>query len=914
MPFGIRAGLRRLLAIPRRSRKAIHDDMDEELRFFLESRVEQLVARGVPRSAAEEEALRRLGSALDETRNRLHHSAERRERHMRLRDWLDSVRQDLRYALRGLVAAKGFSIGVILTLGLGIGANAAMFGVVDRLLFRPPAFLKDPENVHKVYLTRNFDGKARSLNNMQYRRYAEMRQWMKSFDRTAGFFYTDYIVGQGQEARSLRVAGVSASFFSFFDAPPVLGRYFTPAEDTIPRGALVAVLGHGFWQSQFGGAPDVLGRQIRIGPFSYEIIGVAPAGFTGVTLEPAVAFIPVTVMGAEFGGGFSGRNATMYFDSYSMTWMEMLVHRRPGVSVQAANTDLTAAYQRSYAAQREMNPRTVPPEIARPRAMAASFLHDRGPNQRNESKVATWLIGVTAIVLLVACANVANLLLARAFGRRREIAIRLALGVNRARLLTQLLTESLLLAVLGGVLGLAIAQWGGSVLRSLFLPKTEWGTTIADVRTVAFTAMATLLAGLLAGIVPALQTGRAGLTDSLKAGAREGTYHRSRTRSALMVAQAALSVILLVGAGLFVRSLQNVRGVRLGFDPEKLVYLSLDLRTVQLPREQLAQLKQQVLERAQALPSVESAARGVTIPFWQSIDLSIFVPGIDSADKIGFFQLQAVSPEYFRTMGTRVMRGRGLEATDVKGAPLAMVVSEGMAKGLWPGQDPLGKCVRVNADTMPCHTVVGVAENIVRESLRDDPGLQYYISLDQWRPSDGGFFVRTRGDAAQQQVESIRRELQRLMPGDAFVQARPMMEIIAPELKSWRLGATLFVAFGGLALVLASIGLYSVIAYHVAQRMHELGVRVALGAQARDVRRLVLGQGVRLAIAGVAIGAAIALWAGRFIQPLLFDEPAKDPLVFALVAAALLGTAIAASLLPARRATRADPLMALRSE
>jgi ABC-type antimicrobial peptide transport system permease subunit len=264
-------------------------------------------------------------------------------------------------------------------------------------------------------------------------------------------------------------------------------------------------------------------------------------------------------------------------------------------------------------------------------------------------------------------------------------------------------------------------------------------------------------------------------------------------------------------------------------------------------------------------------------------------------------------------MGTRLTRGRGIEATDVSGAPLVLVVSEGMAKGLWPGQDPIGKCVRINADTMPCHTVVGVAENIVRESLRDDPGLQYYLSSEQWNPHQGGLFVRTRGDASRQ-AESVRRELQRLMPGDAFVQARPMMEVLDPIVRSWRLGATLFVAFGGLALVLASIGLYSVIAYHVAQRMHELGVRVALGAQARDVRRLVLGQGVRLAIAGVAIGAAVALWAGRFIEPLLFGESPRDPVVFAIVAAVLLGTALAASLLPARRATRADPLMALRNE
>jgi predicted permease len=909
MPFGIRAGLRRLLAMPRRSRAAIRADMDEELRFFLESRIEQLVARGVPRTVAETEAVRRLGASLDQARHRLHDSAHRRERQMRFREWLDTVAHDLRFAVRGLAGSRGFAAGVILTLGLGIGANAAMFGVVDRLLFRPPAFLADPAHVHRVYLRRTFDGTDRTTANMQYRRYLDLQQSTTSFDQTAAFFYNEGIVGERQEARRARVAGVSASFFPFFDAPPALGRYFTAAEDATPRGASVTVLGHGFWQSRFGGSADVLGQQLRIDGGSYEIIGVAPPGFTGADIVPAAAFIPITAMGAEFGG----QSPTMYFDSYNMSWMEMLVHRRPDVTVAAAAADLTVAFQRSYAAQREMNPRIAPAETARPRALVASILPDRGPNQRSASKVATWVIGVTAIVLLVACANVANLLLARAFGRRREVAIRLALGVSRGRLVAQLLTENLLLAAFGGALGLAIAQWGGALLRSLFLPATDWGVMATDARTVAFTTVVTVAAGLLAGLVPALHAGRLDLTESLKAGVREGTFHRSRTRSILMVAQAALSVILLVGAGLFVRSLLNVQGVRLGFDPERITHISFDMRSVDLPRAQLAALKRQALERARQLPGVEYATRGVSVPFWQSIDLSIYVDGIDSTTRIGFFQLQAASPDYFRTMGTRLTRGRGIESTDVAGSPLVMVVSEGMANGLWPGQDPIGKCVRINADTMPCHTVVGVAENIVRESLRDDPGLQYYLSSEQWNPHQGGLFVRTRGDASRQ-AESVRRELQRLMPGDAFVQARPMTEILHPVVQSWRLGATLFVAFGGLALVLASIGLYSVIAYHVAQRMHELGVRVALGAQARDVRRLVLGQGVRLAIAGVAIGAAVALWAGRFIEPLLFGASPRDPVVFTLVAAVLLGTALAASLLPARRATRADPLMALRNE
>jgi ABC-type antimicrobial peptide transport system permease subunit len=295
------------------------------------------------------------------------------------------------------------------------------------------------------------------------------------------------------------------------------------------------------------------------------------------------------------------------------------------------------------------------------------------------------------------------------------------------------------------------------------------------------------------------------------------------------------------------------------------------------------------------------------------MNLTLYVPGIDSTSRLGDFALQAVSPEYFRTTGTRLLRGRGIEAADVRGAPLVMVVSDAMAKTLWPNDEALGKCVRLNADTVPCHTVVGVSETIRRESLSKDPGLQYYIAVEQRRPEQGGLFVRTRGDAERMR-ETVRRELQQLMPGDAFITVRPMLEILDPVLRSWRLGATLFVAFGALALALATIGLYSVIAYHVAQRTHELGLRVALGAQSRDVRRLVVGQGLRLAVAGVVLGAGVALWAGRFIQPLLFGESARDPVVFVVVALVLLATATLASLLPAVRATRIDPLMALRGE
>jgi predicted permease len=459
-----------------------------------------------------------------------------------------------------------------------------------------------------------------------------------------------------------------------------------------------------------------------------------------------------------------------------------------------------------------------------------------------------------------------------------------------------------------------IAQVGGTILSRLFLPDGQTFSLIGDVRALFVAIGAAVFAAVLTGVVPAILATKADLAGALKAGAREGTYHRSRTRTALLVAQGALSVSLLVGAGLFVRSLNRVRDMRLGYDANRLILVRHDLRGQALSDSESVALQRRLLHVAQDLPGVEHAAVVSSVPFWSHSGTGLYIEGIDSVQRLGRFMYQQGTPDYFATMGTRILRGRPFGPEDRAGAPRVAVVSAGMANALWPGREALGQCMRVGADTMPCTTVIGIAEDAFQQSLTETQRFRYYMPLDQFRPLSGSFImVRTHGDPAVR-VETVRQALQRVMPGQGYVTAWPFSRIVGDQRRSWEIGATLFVAFGGLALVVAAIGLYAVIGYNVAQRMHELGVRIALGARSSDVVRLVVGEGMGFAVAGAALGGALAFLAARWIQPLLFEQSARDPVVFGAVAIVLVMVAVMACAVPALRATRADPNRTLRSE
>lgn len=896
MFWRLRVWLRALLR-----RDAVEREMHDEWRDHIDRATARLVARGMSPTAARAEAVREFGNLGRVTED------ARDARGVR---WIEELAQDVRYAVRGIRLKPAFACGVVVTLGLGIGANATMFGIVDRLLFRPPAYLIGADRSHHLYLARTVGGSEMLGQASQYQRFLDLSQPTAStMDVVAAYAPRRLAVGPNDDAREILMGYASASFWKLFDARPAIGRFFTADEDRTSGGARVAVLSYSYWQSAYGGSSDVVGKTIVTWPNQYTIIGVAPRGFGGVELETPAAFVPMAVGALDDLGPAWLEERT----GYAWTWVELYGRRKAGVTRETAERDLSALFRDSWQQQRAQLPTTAPLEIAKPRIVLGSMLAQRGPSPSAESRVAAWLLGVTVIVMLIACANVGNLLLARALNRSREIAVRLALGISRSRLIRYLLIESVALAALGGIAGLIIAQWGGQFFRALLLPTAEFQGVFGDTRVLWFAGLSALVCGIVAGLAPVVQTNRSDVVTVLKPGGRGGGRAGSRLREGLMLAQAVLSVVLLVGAGLFLRSMDRLADVRLGYDADRLLAVQLRMRSAGLDSAGQVALRRALMARAHLNPAVEGATLAYSIPFAGTRSARIYVDGVDSIARVGDILEQAGSPGYFATTGTRILRGRDLRADDRAGAPLVALVSDALARVLWPGQDPMGRCIRRRSPTAPCRTVIGVVENIKQDGLRDDPGLAYYVPTLQTGEFEGQMLVRVNG-LASTHAEAVRRDLQQEMPPSAYVVVRPMSRILTNVTRSWRLGATMFTAFGVLALTLAAVGLYSVIAYAVAQRTHEVGVRIALGAQVSDVVRLVIHDGLKVVLVGIVIGIGLAVAGSFLLAPLLFHVSPVDPLVLVSVAVTLIAVGIVASAIPAFRASRLDPARALRAE
>ncbi|HEX6537351.1 MAG TPA: ABC transporter permease [Gemmatimonadaceae bacterium] len=904
---GIRAGVRRLFRLPLRTPAIARADADAELDAFLAERIEHLVRRGMTPAEARDEALRRLGGSLTEVRDALRRSAERREGRMRLRDRIDDVRQDLRYAVRGLTRQRGFTAAAVLCAAIGIGANTTMFGVIDALLLRPPAGVRDAGGLLWVSAERKTELGFTGRPGVSYLDYLDFGR-SPVLAGAAAYFARARSFGHGTDAREVNTLTITHTFMPLLGVRPALGRFFSADEDA-PGGSPVVILGYAFWRDRFSGAASVIGKSVRIGTKLYTVVGVAPRDFNGVERARVDLYLPMT---AGVSDDMPGR-ADELFTNRGMSWLTVLARLRPGARRERLAAELDAIYHRTdHGGFGRAKTHIV---VASPTAIAAM----RNPQQVQNATVSLWLAGVAGIVLLIACANVASLLLTRAVRRRREIAVRLALGIGRGRLVRLLMTESLVLAGLGGVAGLLVARWGGGTLRSWLLADVAVGTSVLDPRVLAVTLIATVFTGAVCGLVPALQATRPDLTTALKAGARGGSDGRGRVLGGLLVGQVALTLVLLVGAGLFVRSLQNLRSLDLGFDVQPVLVARARLRTIGYTPAQGERFFRRLLERARTLPGVERAALATAGPFGNGQLEPVFVPGREPERGLPP-AVSYVTSEFFATVGMALRSGRVFTDADRAGTERVAVVNEEMARLYWPAGDALGKCIEVGSDTMPCTTVVGIVEtaragNIVRQPVQDErPMPGYYLPLDQSnaaRTLGPMLYVRTSGDAVRL-VPLIRHTMEAMAPDLPVPDVTAFSTALAPQFRPWRLGVVMCGIFGAVALALAMIGLYGVLAFGVSQRTHEIGVRIALGARRDDVRRLVVGQGLRLGALGVAIGIGAALAAGQLLAALLFGVSPRDPVVLAMASGAVLIVVVLASYLPARRATRIDPMEALR--
>jgi predicted permease len=840
------------------------------------------------------------------------HSLHAREDRMRMQTWIRDAWTDVRLGVRGFKRERAFSLSVVATLALGIGVNAAMFGVVDRLLLRGPAHVREPARVGRLQVALQPPGTDTQRSGwFGYVTYDVLRRQAQSFEAVAAYSVAEdgVILGRGLDARRINRGEATASLFPLLGVAPALGRFYNEREDDTGAPERVVVIGFGLWQREFGGRGDAIGQSIVLDNTKYAIVGVAPKGFTGPDLTRVDVWMPESLIGSRV----TSRNWT---GTWNASWLSIVVRLKPTVSPERAGAEATALVRRAYVGSDQAN--------AKATLAVRPLLSGRDGLESMESRVSRWLFAVSAIVLLVSCANVVNLVLANGIRRRREIAVRLALGAGHGRLVRLLVVESVTLAVAGGAAGLGVAYALGTLMRSWLIPTVEWPSGPVDVRVLVVSTAVSVTAGIVVGLFPALGASSPDVTTSLKAGVREGGGRRSPARAALTMAQAALSALLLVGAGLFVVSLERVRAMDLGLQPDRVltfIVVRPEAGTIantaegQRERDRRVAFYPMAVERLRQRPDVEAASLTIGLAFATGFGEDIRVPGRATIPQLkgGGPYLNAVSADYFTTVGTRVVRGRAFtEADRARTAPVA-IVNETMAAVLWPDGDAIGKCFSVGRSSA-CAEIVGIAANTRHFELREDESMSFYIPFGQEQGIGGThLLVRPRGDASRV-LAAVRQELVALDPTIIFVYAGRLQDSVEPKVRPWQLGATMFSLMGLLALVVAAVGLYSVMSYDVTHRTHEIGVRMALGARPADVVRLVVRGGLALAAGGVAAGFGLALIAARLVEPLLFDTSPRDPAVFAVVAATLLTMAVLATVLPAARARRVNPADAMRAE
>lgn len=865
----------------------VEEDMEAELRFHILMRARENVARGMTPEEAERDARRRFGNLG---------LIKERCRDVRGGGMLETLWQDLHYGVRMLVRKPGFAAIAVVTLALGIGANTAIFSVVNTVLLRPLPY-PNPDELVMVWETAPKLGFPH--NDVAPANFIDWRDQNRAFAQIAAFGGNSMsLTGRGEPER-IEGARVSASLFPLLGVAPVLGRVFTAEEDR-PDAPGVIVLSHGLWQRRFGGDPGIIGQTLTLNYRPFTVIGVMPAPFRFPDREQEF-WLPMA---------FEPEEAAGRGDHY----LHVVARLGPGVTMwqaQAEMADIAARLERQY-------PRTNTEQGVVLVPLHEEFVGDI-------RKPLLILLGVVGFVLLIACANVTNLLLARAAARQKEMTIRAALGASRVRLARQLLTESVLLAGLGGAAGTLLAVWGSGLLEAL-VPESlaQARGVVTDGRVLAFAVAVSLLTGVVFGLLPAQQVSKPNLTEALKEGGQgsAGGGKRGRLRGALVVGEIALSLVLLVGAGLMIRSFYRLTRVDPGFRPDQALTMRMQLSGEKHgdPAKRRA-FYEQMLQHVQSLPGVQAAGVITQLPLTtQGLYFSFSLEGQPPMASANLPQaaFRVISQDYFRALGVPLLRGRSFTPQDTEDAQAVAVINRTMAERFWPGQEAIGRRFKIGPSDSPNPwlVVVGVVGDVRQTSLDQALKPEVYVSHQQDRrffaiPRD--LVVRTEGDPLSM-AAAVRGAIWELDKDLPLFRVQTMDHIVSLAVAGQRFNLLLLTVFAALALILASVGVYGVMSYVTAQRTHEIGIRVALGARQRDMLKLVMGQGLMLIVSGVAAGLAGAFALTRLMTSLLFDIGTTDPLTFAATALLLAIVALLACYVPARRAAKVDPMVALRHE
>jgi predicted permease len=801
--------------------------------------------------------------------------------------------QDVRYALRTFRRNPIFTLAVVTTLALGIGVNVTMFSVVDALLFRMPEHVRAPEQLVRVSYTGRNGGSAKDFQG-----YQSIQENARTINLTVHLPETQDF-GRGPDTQQVNVDYVDANYFTVLGTEIKIGRSFAHDEDMQDSAAAVAILSFQFAEKEFGFPQGALNRQVWIGERQYAVIGVAPKGFNGAyttTLDVWLPFADSPTDAAGFSGGGNLRNRMALAEARLVG----------GVTLKAAGAEADAIYLHSGG----------DPQFA---IRVTPLFPSRTTKLSQNARLSLWLSGVALVVLLVGCANVANLYLVRMTQRTHEMAIRLQLGATHGRLVRQSMVESLLLASLGGVAALAVMTWASSFVRGFLFRPGFFAGTILSQRVVETTAFLTILAGLLSTLIPSWHLSHTRALDNLRSSSVGLSRGSLRIRSSLIASQVALTLMLAIGASLFIRSMQNIRALDLGFDPDHALLATVDLRKAGLKPVEINNTYEKMMERAKTVPGVEAAGLSTMIPFAVARFSFVKFPAASSASKPQFGSLvETVTPGYTEAVGMKVVQGRSFKQSDGFGAPLVSVINESFAHEAWPNQNPVGKCFIFFTDgkDSPCYEVVGVVEDVHLISDMTNVRNEFLLSFEQSLDAESKESIHALTVRIPESSPSTNRALfealESAVPGGQYVDLHPLSRALDPQTRTYRLGASMFSLFGTLALLLSAVGIYGVLAFLVRQRTHEIGIRMALGAMRQDILILIVWQGMKFVLLGLAIGIGAALGLSRLMTSMLFEVKPTDLKSYTLACGVLLFVALAACLLPSWRATHVDPSKSLR--